>query len=563
VPEFKTTLRYSKVLILNKSKNNGSPTNPKRVLIFSIDGAAWEIIDYLIQQGKLPNFKRIMKEGAYGNLQSVNPPTTCPAWATMFTGKRPDNLEVFHFFTPTTDYNLKLSKLYWKKWRPVWDIFSEKGKFGCVFNVPTTTAYKINGYFISGPIWGETESLLAYPPKFDEELKKSGYQIRTDLNNKVSGDKVYVEEVKRITKKKFQIMFNYFQKNDWDFFIMAFYYCDQLQHLFWSDFDKKQVNTAIFDHYELLDDFLGRIIEKLPKNAVLFITSDHGHTGVNRGINLNAWLYRKGFLELKDNYVINKANKISKSTTNGLLKSLYFFSQVISKSLYYPKLREKEFSNKVQLKLKSSIAVAENKFALRNPLHDYVDWNRTKAYSTIFNTFFINLKNREIHGTVQKKNYKTVRKNIVDELRKFRDPINNQRIINKIWVKEEIYPNSTNLFFPDIYIQLNKGYRNFVSDLYDPTEIFVEVQGSTEHSLNGIFLAYGPEIRAGKKIENAKLEDIVPTILHLFQYSIPNDIDGRVLTEIFEPDSDAGTREISREKIETKFIQSMKFSKKI
>ena len=132
------------------------------------------------------------------------------------------------------------------------------------------------------------------------------------------------------------------------------------------------------------------------------------------------------------------------------------------------------------------------------------------------------------------------------------------------WTKEQIFPKNAPKDFPDVYIQLNRGYQNKISHYYDPTEVFSEgVLGSAGHYLNGIFLAYGPEIEAGKKIKNANLEDIVPTILHLFQYPISNDIDGRVLTEIFKSDSDSGSREVTREKVETKLCHSIKFSKKI
>ncbi|WP_193383885.1 hypothetical protein [Pyrococcus yayanosii] len=67
-------------------------------------------------------------------------------------------------------------------------------------------------------------------------------------------------------------------------------------------------------------------------------------------------------------------------------------------------------------------------------------------------------------------------------------------------------------------------------------------RGTPAHRLNGIFLAYGPGIKKGYKIENAKIYDIAPTILHIFGLPIPNDMDGRVLMEIFEEDSEFAKR---------------------
>ena len=46
------------------------------------------------------------------------------------------------------------------------------------------------------------------------------------------------------------------------------------------------------------------------------------------------------------------------------------------------------------------------------------------------------------------------------------------------------------------------------------------------------------------KLNNLKIFDITPTILHMFGLPIPKDIDGRVLTEIFDEKSKPAKRKI-------------------
>ena len=55
---------------------------------------------------------------------------------------------------------------------------------------------------------------------------------------------------------------------------------------------------------------------------------------------------------------------------------------------------------------------------------------------------------------------------------------------------------------------------------------------SGTHRMNGIFLAYGRDIRPGVTVENAHLTDLAPTILHIMGEPVPGHMDGRILNEI-------------------------------
>ena len=56
--------------------------------------------------------------------------------------------------------------------------------------------------------------------------------------------------------------------------------------------------------------------------------------------------------------------------------------------------------------------------------------------------------------------------------------------------------------------------------------------------MEGIFIAYGPNIRTGKEIDGVQIIDIAPTVLHLLGLPVPGDMDGRVVMEIFREGSD-------------------------
>ena len=82
-----------------------------KVIVVGLDGATWDLIKPLAVSGKLPTFNKLMKESAWGGLESTIPATTFPAWESIFTGQNPGKLGVFNF----TDVDVK-----------------RKNKFGCV-----------------------------------------------------------------------------------------------------------------------------------------------------------------------------------------------------------------------------------------------------------------------------------------------------------------------------------------------------------------------------------------------------------------------------------------------
>jgi tetratricopeptide (TPR) repeat protein len=60
-----------------------------------------------------------------------------------------------------------------------------------------------------------------------------------------------------------------------------------------------------------------------------------------------------------------------------------------------------------------------------------------------------------------------------------------------------------------------------------------------DHEPDGIFLAAGPRIRRGARVEGASVLDLAPTLLHYLGLPVAKDMDGAVLQAIFEPEFEA------------------------
>src|SRR4030067_2872209 len=68
-----------------------------RVLCIGLDGATFDLIKPWIAEGRLPNLKRLLEEGAHANLNSVIPPLSPQAWSSFMTGVNPGKHGLFGF----------------------------------------------------------------------------------------------------------------------------------------------------------------------------------------------------------------------------------------------------------------------------------------------------------------------------------------------------------------------------------------------------------------------------------------------------------------------------------
>ena len=81
-----------------------------KAVILGMDGATWNVLNPLIEEGKLPNIKKLRDGGAWGKLNSTVPPLTPPAWTTAFTGKNSGKHNIFDFCKPgKDDYEMHLT----------------------------------------------------------------------------------------------------------------------------------------------------------------------------------------------------------------------------------------------------------------------------------------------------------------------------------------------------------------------------------------------------------------------------------------------------------------------
>jgi len=134
-------------------------TTKKKVLVMGLDGASLPLIKSWASEGKLPNFKKILENGANGGLRSVIPPYTPPAWTSFMTGKNPGKHGILAF----TRKNGSLVNALHRDGKTLWRVLSDHGKQVVVINVPMTfPVERVNGVLISGYM-SPLDDLYTYP----------------------------------------------------------------------------------------------------------------------------------------------------------------------------------------------------------------------------------------------------------------------------------------------------------------------------------------------------------------------------------------------------------------
>src|SRR6516165_4775185 len=74
-----------------------------KVMVLGLDGATWDLLEPMIQEGLLPNLARLREQGAWGTLGSVFPPLSPVAWTAVMTGKNSGKHGIFEFLESAHD----------------------------------------------------------------------------------------------------------------------------------------------------------------------------------------------------------------------------------------------------------------------------------------------------------------------------------------------------------------------------------------------------------------------------------------------------------------------------
>jgi len=532
-------------------------TKKQKVLVLGLDGASLEPIKCWASEGKLPNFQKIIENGVSAKLKSVIPPLTPVAWTSFMTGKNPGKHGIFGFTGKNADI-VNSSDIHGKS---IWSILSEENKKVVVMNVPITfPVEKVNGIMISG--WmSPPNDLYTYPPEIRQKLKKRFpfYRVYMRENDPLGRNEkaadAWLEDLYSITKENADVMIHFLEEFEWDFFMNVLSGTDWISHVFFRYSDPachgydmemaKKYRNAILRYYQEIDSILKKILDLIDEDVILIIMSDHGSSPFYDVFYLQEWLMKNGLLRLKERYPWETGFWL-----DGMGISLEKLALFLST---HPRLLR--LCRWIWNALPVDLSTARR-----------IDWSRTKAYPAE-NGIFINLKSREPEGIVKwGKEYENLRDFVMKKLSTYRESKSGKEIF-EIFKKEEIYSGSYMGEAPDVVFLANGPYL-ISKGVAVPRRIIrfamnflpMSLQ-SAKHDLYGTLIIKGRDIKKGEILNESSIMDLAPTILHILGVSIPSDMDGCPLKEVFEPSSDLAKSNIKYVASESRKKEEHRLSK--
>jgi len=488
-----------------------------KIIVIGLDGLGPLLLGKLKERGLLPSLIKLADGGASQALLSTLPPNSAPAWTSFMTGKLPFKHGVFDFLRKEPgSYNLRVVMNPWINAGRIWNMLDSAGLSSAFVNFPVTyPPEKLNGIMISGMLSPGELSDFIYPADVSADLRRKlkGYIIDVlpahyMKRGNLSG---FIAKLSQMTLMRTEAALYCLEKKQWDFFMVLFLGLDRLQHCLWQALDsdyRAGYPDYIAEYFARLDLCIARILERISPDTNVIVVSDHGFGPLDMKIDLNNWLFLNGYLKFKKT------------------KPVFSSAASLLRRFGLDRLKIRNIAGFFGLNFEDRI---------RDMAFSMIDWANTRAFACLSDAIFINLKGREKLGIVNSGGeYDDLMQEISSGLKGLRDPVSGAAILRGI-TRMDRQSGRANVI-PDLLLSdyerrylpvWSTSYREMGGPVFIPRG-----WQSGSHRREGILIGHGPAFKRNAASGNAVITDVLPTILSVLGIPVPEDLDGRVLSEI-------------------------------
>jgi predicted AlkP superfamily phosphohydrolase/phosphomutase len=453
-----------------------------RVAVIGLDCATPMLLfDQLADE--VPNISKLIEGSLYGDLESITPPITVPAWACAMTGKTPGQLGIYGFRN-RKDHSyegMSIATSEAVREPTVWDLLGEAGKKSLLIGVPPAYPPKpVEGWRVSCFLTPPSAKSYTWPADLAAEVEEEVGEYIFDIPNfRERGEEHVLQQVHAMTERRFRVARRLVANKPWDFFMMVEMGPDRLHHVFWHHCDPKhpkyvpgnRFESAFRDYYRVLDGEVGSLLDALPDDAVVILMSDHGARAMTGGVCFNEWLMGEGYLALDGK--LDGPTKIGEAP---------------------------------------------------------IDWSKTVAWGDggYYGRLFVNVKGREPGGVVDPADYDRIRDELTGKLEAMEGP-DGQPLGTRVFRPENVYPEVRGVA-PDLIVYFGDLEWRSVGTL-GLGEVFTYENDTgpdgANHDKHGVFSLSGVPGQPTGRTEGLRLIDVGPTLMKLYGLPEPEGVQGR------------------------------------
>jgi predicted AlkP superfamily phosphohydrolase/phosphomutase len=482
-----------------------------RTLFIGLDGATFTVLNDLVKPGDggpvMPYLAKLMAGGSRAKLRSTPNPLTPPAWVSMMTGRTPGHHGVYDFIRAeerNDDVFFTLSDSRDCGAETIWSIASRQGKKVAVLNFPFTAPppKSLNGVLVPGFVPWRHLRRNSYPEGLYDRLKTipdfNAQELAWDFEQeKQSGNELsdadreqWVSYHLPRERQWFRVAEYLMREESPDLMAVLFDGVDKLQHQAWPYVDPalqqgeqsgfhRRMRELSLGYFRQLDGFIEQLVAAAGPQAQVFLSSDHGFTASTEIVRINAYLAEKGYVHFRE---------LPPGDAGQRRDNSYFA---------------------------------------------YLDWTKTVAYcrTPSCNGITIRVAHQPGQTGIAPSDYEAVRNRLIRDLEDLKDSETGERIITEIHKREDVYPGAAMAHAPDLQLVLRDFGFVSVKNIHPIVEKRHYVIGT--HHPDGVFMAFGPGIEAGKQLGRRHITDVASTLLYSLGLPVPSDFEGVVAPAMF------------------------------
>jgi len=462
-------------------------TQGPRVAVIGLDCGTPQLL-FRDLADEIPNIRKLMESGMHGDLASITPPITVPAWACAMTGKTPGQLGIYGFRNrkDTTYEGLSIATSDKITEPTVWDLLGERGLKSLLIGVPPGYPPKaVEGWRVSCFLTPTSAKAYTAPAGLQTEIEEelAGDPYIFDIPNfREQGFEFVLDQVFKMTERRFKVARRLVKNKPWDYFMFVEIGVDRLHHVFWQFYDPthpkfepgNRFETAFQDYYRFLDREVGALLELLPDDVITILMSDHGARPMIGGVCFNDWLIREGYLALSE--PVTEPTAIAKAP---------------------------------------------------------IDWSRTVAWGDggYYGRLFLNVKGREPQGIVEPSDYESTRDEMIQRLEAMAGP-DGESLGTRVIKPQDVYTEVKGVA-PDLIVYFGDlAWRSVGTVAAGAVGGVFTYENDTgpdgaNHDRTGIFVLNGLPGQTVGRVEGLSLVDVGPSILKLYDIEAPEGAVGR------------------------------------